>query len=148
MTMPETGPLDHIVRSGLPWRAERLTECGRSANDVASTITLDELKARIEQHGKRRTAFTVCITCWTTAAHAAQWEVNPIGVIGREAQRCGCNFVVDRSHKPEAQRFTAELHAIAALIEAHRDEFDGYITGLAETASLTERRRSKRRGSR
>lgn len=137
-----TEPRDHIVRSGLPWRAEQITECGRPTSDVASMITLDQLTARIREHGKQRTAFTVCMTCWNAAGHAARWEANPVGVIGREAQRCG--FVVDRSSRPEAQQFAAELRAIAALIEAHRAEFDGYILGLAETSDLAAARKRKR----
>ena len=38
-----------------------------------------------------------------------------------------------------------ELRAIAALVAAHRDEFDEFIAGLANTTSLDAVRRDRRR---
>jgi hypothetical protein len=138
-------PRDHVLRARLPWRSEEMTECGRPANDVASVITLEELQHRVKSLGRQRTAFTVCMTCWTTTGHASRWETSPIGVIGREAERCGLNFVIDRSSRPEAIRFTSELRAIEALIAAHRDEFDQYLTALADAPNLADQRRKRDR---
>jgi hypothetical protein len=49
------------------------------------------------------------------------------------------------SQTPERERLTNELHAIAALVAAHRDEFDDFIAGLANTTSLDAARRDRRR---
>lgn len=138
-------PLDHVIRASLPWRSGHLTECGRDLNDVGSAITQQQLQVRVKEHGAQRTAFTVCMTCWSTAsAHRETWESDPIAVLYRETQRTGGALVSPRSDRPERVRLTAELRAIAALIEAHRDEFDQYIAGLAETASLDAVRNARR----
>lgn len=47
-------------------------------------------------------------------------------------------------HKP-LNVTTTELRAIAALVAAHRDEFDEFIAGLANTTSLDAVRRDRRR---
>lgn len=140
-----TQPLDHVIRAALPWRTGELTECGRELADVASAITNEQLLARIKEHGKQRTAFTVCITCWNTASSNRHdtWEVDPIGVIGREADRCGM-YRIYVSQSPERDQLTAELRAIEALIAAHRDEFDQYIAGLAESVDLDAARRARK----
>lgn len=138
-------PIDHVVRSSLPWRSESLTECGRGLNDVGSAITQQQLHERVKEYGAQRTAFTVCMTCWTTAsAHRETWESDPVALLYRETQRAGGALVSPRSDRPERVLLTAELRAIAALIEAHRDEFDQYIVGLAETASLDAVRNARR----
>lgn len=41
-------------------------------------------------------------------------------------------------------RLAAELEALAALVEAHREEFDGYLAGLAATVKLADRRQLRR----
>ncbi|MDO3312384.1 Uncharacterised protein [Mycobacteroides abscessus subsp. abscessus] len=134
---------DHVTRAQLPWRADELTECGRQLNDVATYITRDQLIARVKEHGQQRTAFTVCMTCWNTASsHRYNWNSDPIATIAREAGRCGGSYG-HASPSPERSQLVAELRAIAALIEAHRDEFDGYINDLAETANLAARRNRK-----
>ncbi len=137
---------DHVIRATLPWRSEQLTECGRALDDVATFITRDELIARVKTDGKTRTAFTVCITCWNTASDRRNetWETEPIAVIGREAERCGMGRVY-AAQTPERERLTTELRAIAALVAAHRDEFDEFIAGVAHTASLDAARRDRRR---
>ncbi|SHP53535.1 Uncharacterised protein [Mycobacteroides abscessus subsp. abscessus] len=137
-------PRDHVIRAQLPWRTDELTECGRELNDVASYITRDQLIARVKEHGQQRTAFTVCMTCWSTASsHRYDWNSDPIATIAREASRCGGSYG-HASPSPERAHLVAELRAITALIDAHRDEFDGYITGLAATVSLSTAKRSRR----
>lgn len=42
------------------------------------------------------------------------------------------------------RRLTNELEAIAALVAAHREEFDAYLAGLGDTVQLAERRSAKR----
>lgn len=141
-------PRDHVIRENLPWRDEQLTECGRAANDVASTITREELRARVKKHGSQRTAFTVCMTCYNTVGHAPQWADNPTGVINRER---GTSPIVyhkwekdgNGSHAqtgPHVDQISIELHAIAELIAAHRDEYDQRVTAARDSALFTHRR--------
>jgi hypothetical protein len=127
---------DHIIRADLPWRKADLTECGRKISEVKGWTTADVIRARERDLGKQRTAFTVCMTCWNTTSNYQSWEQDPTNVISRHCQRWGRNNELDV--------LRAELRAIAALIEAHRDEFDGYIEGLSETIDLASRRRRAR----
>jgi hypothetical protein len=127
---------DHIIRADLPWRKAALTECGRKISSVEGWTTMADIADRVRRLGKQRTAFTVCMTCYSTGWNYQTWEQDPIDVIRRHATRYG------RDNDNELLR--AELRAIAALIEAHRDEFDGYIEGLAETIDLASRRRRAR----
>lgn len=132
--------VDHVLGSVLPWRSAQQTRCGRAVGDVAAVITLDQLEARINRYGRGATTLTVCATCCTSAHAATRWEVNPIGVVAQEAVRCGFSGVIDSRSKPEARRFAAELYAIAALIRAHRDEFEDYISALARTTNIAAAR--------
>jgi hypothetical protein len=145
---------DHVVRSMLPWRLEPLTECGCRISDVENVIALDELDDRIERDGLEPTASTVCVMCWQTSRQSARWETNPIGVIAREAVRAGLGGSVradlgsrEPSSRPEACRFGNELRAIAALIDAHRDEFDDYLAGLESTVNIRGGRRESGEGT-
>jgi hypothetical protein len=133
-------PLDHVLRDPLPWRDDHLTECGRATSDVAGNIiTVAELVARFKKYGQQRTAFTVCMTCWERARYAREWTQNPEDVLLRELQR-----VRDRDGSREKMR--AELQAIAALIAAHREEFDMFLIDLDQTTNLAERRKRGRKG--
>lgn len=143
--MSDDAPLDHVLRAPLPWRSDRLTECGRAADSVQACIGPDELSARIKRHGKQRAAFTVCMTCWGRVGWTSTWERHPIGVLYRELKRIGPFLPVGHT-SPESERMTAELRALAALVETHREEFDGYLAGLDETVNLDQRR--TRRGKR
>lgn len=137
-------PLDHVLRPNLPWRSDQVTECGRAATDVASVIDADELIERTKRHGQQRTVFTVCMTCWDRAKYAVTWDQYPIAVLDRELHRVGADPRIS-PRKPGADRMTAELRAITALIHAHRDEFDSYLTGLTETVDLAARRSRRKR---
>lgn len=135
-------PLAHIPRPMLPWRAEdfALTECGKPLADVASVITLDDWKSRVKRDGKRRTSYSVCETCAHQAQRSRTFAQHPMEVLDRAVMRA-------RRGNGELVRFQHELHAIAALIAAHPDEFTDYLDGLDHTVSLDERRRlRKRRG--
>ena len=137
--------LDHIVREALPWHRpeQALTECGRSATSLP-TITAAEWEQRRAKLGQRRTSYSVCSTCESTAGrwsfgghHAGTWASDPVGILARWVDRIRFGRERDRTE--------AELRAIAALVEAHRDEFDGYLAGLDETVDLTARRTARRR---
>lgn len=128
--------VEHIVRrSTLPWRPpnDRLTECGKSSADYPS-MTHQEFLTKLRLHGQQRASMTSCMTCWNVTTRYRDWNVDPIDAIRREIL----------GTRRDEDTFRKELWAIAALIDAHRDEFDGYLTGLAQTADLAARRRAKR----
>jgi hypothetical protein len=150
-------PIEHAVRPQPPWRTTALlTECGRPVDSV-TVITRDQLIAKVKRQGQQRAAFTTCMVCWHKCRHNHAWDVDPVGCLMREAARYehasrlriyfGGNELRDAAESQraaDASRFRDELFAIAALIEAHRPEFDGYCEGLAATGNLTERRTARR----
>jgi hypothetical protein len=152
----KVGPVDHIARLALPWRTEaEHTECGKRFDDVDNRlVTVDDVRARVARIGKQRAAFTVCMTCWDTVTRwAGAGGRDTLGAIEREIQ--GTQYARpphpgDRNPMKaqrmwaRRQRLEAEIEALAALVEAHREEFDGYIAGRAEAVSLADRRRERR----
>jgi hypothetical protein len=138
-------PRNHIIREPLPWRSELLTECGRAVDDVASTITREQLVWRVKQYGQQRTAFTVCMTCYQTVNNSPRWDTHPAQVMARYI-RSGITYSeYDRTTGEfgpvQVDRLGAELHAIAELIAAHREEFDERVTAASEAALFAHRRR-------
>lgn len=133
--------LDHVLRTPLPWRdpGDNRTECGRPVEDTASVITRDELVARLRDMGAQRAALFTCYTCADRARYTGSWDELPLAVLSREIARVG-------EHAPygprgdDHRRLVSEMHAVGALIEAHRDEFDGYVNGVTETVSLADQR--------
>lgn len=155
MTEPEkVGPVDHITRAVLPWRTEpEWTECGKPVTNLAGRLlTRAEAAARIKAIGKQRAAFSLCMTCVFTSDRQRNLyghTEDPVGVVAR------ATGAVRHAAPPwngrevtkdwrERERLTAEFEAIAALIAAHREEFDGYLAGREQTVSLADRRRQRR----
>ena len=130
--------IEHVARPALPWRDDSLTECGKTTSG-RPIISRGALVEKVKQQGQARAAMTTCMTCWQTASRWRNWAEAPSEVMKRE--------VPQWYQGPKAERLDAELRAIAALIEAHRDEFDGYLAGLGEATDLTARRaeRAQRR---
>lgn len=122
-------PVDHILRPQLPWRFDAgITECGYDASKV-KTLTREDFFARLKELGQRRTAMLTCMTCSDTARRWGTWGDDPRKALEREIQwECGYRRT-DRG-----VQLRDELFAAAVLIEAHRDEFDAFI-------SETEQRR-------
>lgn len=132
--MEKAAVLDHVRRPDLPWRPATLTECGKPAADVKQVISRDELIARLRSFGKARTSLTTCMTCWQTAARWKSFAEDPVDAMRREVYGSRGDALL-----------AADLRALAALAQAHRDEFEAYVNGLAETASLAARRQARRR---
>lgn len=128
-----TEALDHIIRPALPWRDDRLTECGRPMEDVPHVITRDGFALKYRTQGQQRSALTTCMTCWTTARRWPTWDADPVEVMRRE-------LAVYAEDRDQVGR---ELRAVAALIGAHRDEFAGLLAGLAQVGDLAARRQAK-----
>jgi hypothetical protein len=124
----------HVLRPDLPWRRQQLTECGRPINDVTKVIDRGELTRMIRIDGIQRTSYGVCMTCLETAQRWPTWAADPVAAMSREVGPSRQNPVV-----------LAELRAIAALVEAHREEFDDYLSGLDQTVSLDRARSDKAR---
>lgn len=132
MTDLGEGPLEHVMRPQPPWRAGEVTECGLRA-DSYPTISRDDLAAKVRKQGQQRAAMTTCMTCLSTARRWPTWDEDPVAAMGRETY----------GGRHGATRFRDELLAIAALIEKHRDEFDGYLAGLDDVPRLEEARRAR-----
>ena len=76
------------------------------------------------------------MTCMQTAERWADWAQSPSNVMHRHTETYW------RSSNTE--RIDGDLRAIAALIEAHRAEFDNYLEGVADAVSLDAKRAAKR----
>lgn len=148
------GPVDHITRPILPWRTEPdLTECGKAVTAYPGRLlTREEAAARIKKIGRKRAAFSLCMTCVETSdRHRNQHghETDIVHVVARATAGVQYAYAPYPDRAPtalwlERQRLVAELEAINALISAHREEFDGYLSGREETVSLDDRRVQRR----
>lgn len=111
----------HAFRAALPWRAERLTECGKLANEhTLEHVELVKLQADYEAAlpagWNPRTDAPYCSTCIGNVTRAHRFSDDPVEVLEREITR-------SRSDP----RLAIELRAAAQLITAHRDEFDTIV---------------------
>lgn len=134
-------PVDHIIRPLLPWRSTEgaITECGYDATKVP-TLTRVEFFRREKDLGKQRTAMLTCMTCSDTARRWGAWEDDPRLALQREIEwERGHNYWA-RARDDRGQRLKDELLAIAALIEAHREEFDAAITATAQRREWLEKK--------
>ena len=143
----------HIDRPNLPWRDDWMTECGLRSEDFS--VPCDEAIAFVKERGKTRGMMVLCQTCVQTASrHSAvsnygdlpqqpsTWANNPLGVMARHIEWAEQGSYREK-RKSDYERMRDELHAIGALIEAHREDFDGYLAGVTETKSLSDRRAAK-----
>jgi hypothetical protein len=121
-------PVDHVLRPQLPWRScdSAITECGYDASKVKA-ITRAELQARLKDMGEQRTAILTCMTCVETATRWVSWDQDPRQALDREIQ---WEYRGRWSGNDRGKRLYFELQAVAALVEAHRAEFDERMTRL------------------
>jgi hypothetical protein len=121
-------PVDHILRPRLPWRAaeDAITECGYDALEVR-TLTREAYEARYKELGRQRTAMLTCMTCSDAHARWGRWADDPRQAMSREID---WEVKWGREVAGREQRLKDELLAIAALIDAHRDEFDQLVDTL------------------
>lgn len=133
--------LAHILRATLPWRnpATARTECGRKSDTVGEVTDLEIAARLVNKVGKQRASMQLCITCWETAGNWPRWEENPGAVIAREAGALGGRFALG-----PADGLNTELMAIAALIEAHPDDFAELLGSYGSAVSLKDARDAKR----
>jgi hypothetical protein len=120
-------PVDHIIRSQLPWRSgPGITECGYDASKVTA-ITREVYTARLKELGQQRTAMLTCMTCATTVRNWSTWEQDPRHAIGREVE---WERRWSRNPTDRGDILRDELLAIADMIESHRDEFDAKLAEI------------------
>ncbi len=144
-------PVDHIVRPRLPWRSlsdPSITECGYDATQV-KTLSREQYFARLKEFGQQRTALLTCMTCSDTARRWGTWNDDPRLAIEREVQWEGAHWsgisraVIEREGR--GQRMKAELLAIAALIDAHPEEFRTLLAGIDARDEWLKRKDRKER---
>lgn len=123
--------LNHIARTSLPWRDADRTICGQPVNQYADgvVINLRDAHAMARRLGQQRFALVICMTCANNANRWTEWDANPLGRMEREVT--GGGF---RKIDPV---IVAELRAMAALIAAHRDEFDDIVRSYVEGDVVT-----------
>jgi len=132
-------PVDHILRPHLPWRhGGNVTECGYNAAKV-KTLTRDEFFQREKDLGKQRTAMLTCMTCSETARRWGTWDDDPRLAIHRELE-WERGSMYGRGREDRGQRTKDELIAIAALIEAHPEEFEATIRENEQRREWLERK--------
>jgi hypothetical protein len=133
--------MDHIERPSLPWRTEARTECGRERAAVESVLTRGQAMRKIKDQGKQRAALSTCMTCMTTASRYVEWAWSPADVMAREVH----DYSPYAPTGPRVELINRELRAVAALVEAHRDEFDAYMAGLAAAVPIEVLRQMRSR---
>lgn len=130
-------PVDHILRPSLPWRETAgMTECGLNAASV-KTLSRDEYFVRFKEMGQQRTALFTCMTCGDTCRRWGTWQDDPRKAIEREIQ-----WETQWRRDDRGARLRDELLAVAALIEAHREEFDAHLTAIEQRKAWLERKAS------
>lgn len=135
-------PVDHILRPRLPWRGDEgaITECGFDASKV-KTLTRPEFATRLKEMGQQRTALLTCMTCSDTARRWGAWEDDPRKAMEREINwECGW-----RRREGGGERLKDELQAIAALVDAHREEFDAAVRSIQQRREWNEKKAARGR---
>lgn len=133
-------PVDHILRSQLPWRdpsAPAITECGYEASKV-KTITREQFAARQKELGEQRCSLFTCMTCAQTVERWETWDEDPRKAVGREVEWEASRWGADRGNQ-----LKDELVALAAIAQAHRAEFESIIQGIRERRDWQERKAAK-----
>lgn len=137
-------PVDHILRPRLPWRRDdaAITECGFDASKV-KTLSRAEFFARRKELGSQRTAMLTCMTCSSTAERHSTWEDDPRRALEREIQWESGGYYGSREN--HGDRLRDELLAIAALIEAHPEEFHASVIQTEQRREWLAKKAEKER---
>jgi hypothetical protein len=85
-----------------------------------------EFLQREKDYGRQRNAILTCMTCCDTARRWGAWEDDPRKALQREI-----DWEV-RWGMERGTRLRDELLAIAALVEAHQEEFDAHVTATEQ----------------
>jgi hypothetical protein len=130
-------PVDHIIRPRLPWRSGGdITECGYDATKVKA-LTREEYVQRFQELGQQRCAMFTCMTCADTTRRWGTWDDDPRTALAREITWEGAGR---RWREDRGQRLKDELLAIAALIDAHQDEFAARVSEIGRRREWLEKK--------
>ena len=128
-------PVDHILRPQLPWRSTgAVTECGLDASKVTA-LSREQYFARHKELGMQRCAMLTCMTCSQTARNWKTWQEDPRSALGREIQ---WETAWHRNERGALLR--DELLAIAALVEAHPEEFAAHLSATQQRRDWLEKK--------
>ena len=131
-------PVDHILRPQLPWRTDAgITECGFNASKV-QTLTRADYFVRLKDMGQQRAAMFTCMTCADTARRWGTWDDDPRKALEREI-----NWESGYRRSDRGERLRDDLLAIAALIEAHRDEFEAHVSATEQRRAWLEKKAAR-----
>jgi hypothetical protein len=123
-------PVDHIPRPLLPWRAPSeadITECGARCCEVR-TITREAFRTRVKAQGIQRAAMITCMTCLHAIERSPSWAEEPRLVLQRAIEWENPwwsvrSIVGSYVREQRGHLLKDELVALAALAEAHPEEF-------------------------
>ena len=114
----------HIERPALPWRETKRTLCGRDLSSFKEQVlTIDEARTVMRATA---TADVICSVCWGREWRCQHREWGKRAVLAMEWECMSPNWPAGLDSRRSA-RLEAELQAIADLIAAHREEFDGLV---------------------
>lgn len=137
--------LTHITRTGLPWRDADKTVCGKPISQYRPELVVNLADALAMQRrlGKQRFALAICMTCAHHVDRWVEWDANPVRRFERELSGNGFN-----GRGSDGELVERELRAIAALIAAHRAEFDDMVAALSDGSVVTMQQLRQKRAAR
>lgn len=134
----------HIVIPRIPWRTVDRTYCGRDPQEFKKIASLADAQRRWKEVGAKRAAYEFCVTCVETANRHQPWDQNPVAAVHYAYNKFG----EWSRESPERDVAFAELRALAALVEAHREEFEQAVADLGGVVSLDALRVKRSRAAR
>lgn len=131
-------PIDHILRPRLPWRDDRLTECGLDAQGMQNVVERGAYLQRKKEMGQQRCALFHCMTCMQTVQRWPTWAEDPRRALAREIEWERPEYF--RYGDPKrGDRLRRELDAIAVLLERHAEEFKSLVLKAEQQAQWRAR---------
>jgi hypothetical protein len=130
-------PLRHVRRVTPPWDVEVRTECGRKENDVKVIVERTEAIAFVKKFTMARAVFVHCTVCLDRLRYGAPtWEKGAVDVTS--------NWLTHRYSHGETERLERHLHALAALVERHPEEYQLLLAPNVPTLAQHRRDRGRR----
>ncbi len=119
--------LDHVSRIMPTWaRTNPLTECGRRVDDTGSTITFDEMVAKVKRQGKQRASMSSCMTCWGKVSYGQAPASDVMSIAAA---------YLSRTHRLR-EEVGRELEAIDALVAAHLPEYEQLLEAVQKVQRI------------
>lgn len=116
----------HIVRVRLPWNTTDRTECGKDPEQFRRVVSRGEAVRRWKEVGATRARYEFCMTCVDTANRWPSFNDDPV-----EASKRGATWRTGHDDLT-----SAELRAVALVLDSHRDEFEAVVGDLLSVAPI------------